>query len=220
MAEKAYKAEAADVEVYSTDPGSTINGVAALRVARPVSQGQGQTNSGPGWASKLELFWAQVDKSGDCWIWTGRVTADGHGVTGRWSRSRTTDVKAHHISWFVAHGSWPPFGMVVRHRCDNARCVRPEHLELGTDADNVADRVARGRSAAGNRNGRARLTEAQVREVAALADAGVTSLAEIGRRFGVDHGTVRAIARRETWRHLWLPVPRLSTTIPTTGSES
>lgn len=66
--------------------------------------------------------------------------------------------------WEKVNGKIPA-GQVLRHKCDNPKCVNLDHVQLGTHADNVADRVARNRSAKGERNGRAKLNEHQVREI-------------------------------------------------------
>jgi hypothetical protein len=89
-------------------------------------------------------FWAKVDKSGDCWEWTGTRTRQGYGGF----RVGDRTVKAHRFAWSViASRGAIPAGLVVMHLCDNPPCVRPEHLRLGTVADNNRDREAkRGRS--------------------------------------------------------------------------
>jgi hypothetical protein len=88
-----------------------------------------------------DRFWANVDRSGDCWRWTGHI-----GRNNRYGMLRVNgrSVKAHRFSWELHFGPVPS-GLVVRHRCDNPVCVRPEHLQLGTQADNVHDAIERGR---------------------------------------------------------------------------
>lgn len=89
--------------------------------------------------------------------------------------------------------------MVVMHLCDNPPCVRPDHLRLGTHADNVADKVSKGRQAKGVDNGRAVLDPDKVRRVRSMATAGMNPHA-IGKVFGVDRKTIVYILAGQTWR--------------------
>ena len=95
-----------------------------------------------------ERFWPKVDTSGDCWLWTAAVGSSGYGQLS--SRLGQAPLRAHRVSWELAFGEIPE-GMSVLHRCDTPRCVRPEHLFLGTKADNAADmsRKRRARNGAG-----------------------------------------------------------------------
>ena len=98
--------------------------------------------------SLADRFWPKVDKSPEsgCWHWTGAMNPSGHGVLGRGGRNHG----AHRVSWQLHHGDIPK-EMHVCHHCDNPRCVNPDHLFLGTAADNVADMVRKGRQAKGPR---------------------------------------------------------------------
>lgn len=84
---------------------------------------------------------------GPCWQWTGGCFVSGYGqikVAGKpW--------KAHRLAWTLTNGEVPD-GLFVLHRCDNPKCVRLDHLFLGTNADNSADMVAKGRQATGERH--------------------------------------------------------------------
>lgn len=97
---------------------------------------------------------------------------------------------AHRIAYELSHGPIPT-GMLVMHRCDNPRCCNPNHLRLGTDNDNMADKAQKGR-------GRGRLTVAQVVEVDKLLRADVPH-AKISRKFGISELSVRNIAWGVTW---------------------
>lgn len=72
-----------------------------------------------------ERFWAKVDKTADCWIWTAGVFSTGYGQIKRDGKTSL----AHRVSWELHHGSPPPEGTVLHHICANKRCVNPEHLE-------------------------------------------------------------------------------------------
>lgn len=94
-----------------------------------------------------ERFWQKVQKEDYCWQWTaGSLPEPGFGygkirVGGRGSKIAV----AHRVSWFLEHGAWPSDEAVVCHRCDNPKCVRPEHLFLGTQKENIRDCIAKGR---------------------------------------------------------------------------
>lgn len=114
-------------------------------------------------------------------------------VGGRKGRQRT-------IGWvrYTAKYGEPAPGLVLRHTCDNPLCCNPDHLIPGTHAENVRDRVERGRSAKGERHGRAKLTTGKVRAIR-VSDETDTALA---RRYGVDRALIAKIRARKIWTHV------------------
>jgi hypothetical protein len=148
----------------------------------------------------VERFWSYVDRgaSDACWPWL-------RGMNGRRSRYGVFYIgnakwKSHRLAYEIANGSITN-GMVVRHRCDRSECCNPRHLELGTNSENVEDRVRRGRSAIGERAGAAVYTEQQVRDLRA-AIANGESMRGAGRRLGINPNSACTIASGRIWTHV------------------
>lgn len=144
-----------------------------------------------------ERFWSKVRKTETCWTWTGITNLYGYGLF----RLNGKRVLAHRFVLTLVNGV-DPTGMVCCHKCDNPACVRPDHLFLGTHADNVADRTAKGRSARGSKSGVARLTEEQIPAIRSLYREQGIRASEIARRFNVSSGTIEAVLRGVTWTHV------------------
>jgi hypothetical protein len=94
-----------------------------------------------------------------------------------------------------------PEGLVIRHKCDNPACINPEHLELGTVADNNHDRVIRGRGLKGEQIHRSILTENKVREIKKMLNLGIPQK-DIAEKFNIKDYVVSQIKNKRTWKHV------------------
>ena len=144
----------------------------------------------------IARFYSKVDvgKRDECWLINGLVSdSNGYGsftINGK-------SVRAHRFSYEVFHGPIPPT-LVVRHRCDIPLCVNPYHLQTGTNADNVMDRVLRGRSAMGERNARSKITS----EIAKKIFDDERSYSVISKIYGIHKSTICQIKLGKTWSHV------------------
>lgn len=155
-------------------------------------------------------FWPHVDKRGpdDCWEWVNgsfyRHPTNGTDTYGCISFNGKRQ-GAHRASWYLHHGEIPE-GMQVLHTCDNTKCVNPKHLFLGTHQDNMNDKAAKGRSGPrpirGERHGRHKLTEGDVREIIRERRARVPRKV-VADKYGVCEGTIAHIDSGKIWR--WIP---------------
>lgn len=92
----------------------------------------------------VDRFWSKVDKTGECWEWRGAIAKSGYGHINRGRRGEGV-IRCHRLSWELANQRSIPDGLYVLHKCDNPKCVRPDHLFLGTPTDNMRDMAAKGR---------------------------------------------------------------------------
>lgn len=182
----------------------------------------------------IERFWSRVDRSGSCWLWTGGLQANGYGQVSLGHRTYA----CHRLAWELANGPIPR-GLCVCHNCDTSypigattsrRCVNPDHLFLGTNAENTADARRKGRLATGDRSGArlhrermprgerhylhqhpelargerspsAVLTENEVMAIRWQYARGAIKAA-LARRYGVSRATIYDIVTYGTWSHL------------------
>lgn len=147
---------------------------------------------------------AEPEPMSGCWLWSG--APGDSSKTGQYGRFRINgpQEKAHRASWLLYRGDIPD-GLHVLHSCDNPACVNPHHLFLGTNLDNVMDRVSKGRSGWESRPGEAhpmsRLTEADVRSIRTRYAAGTRGRA-LAKEYGVNPATVSEIITRRKWKHV------------------
>lgn len=147
-------------------------------------------------------FWAKVEKTEYCWKWTASRRDGRYGNFSIGSKK----LAAHRVSWLLFTGRMPK--KHVLHACDNVVCVRPSHLFLGTQGANIKDCYAKGRrSAVGQNNARAKLTEDNVRfirknyrRVGGPHSNGNGK--ELGKKFGVSTVVINWVVRKKSWKHV------------------
>ncbi len=145
----------------------------------------------------VDRFWAKVNKTESCWLWTASVLGMGYGQITKNGRGEM--IKAHRASYIMAYGAVPK-GKLVCHSCDMPGCVNPQHLFLGSCADNHADRNKKGRQAKGENSGQAKLTEEKVLEIRALVDSYTQE--ELAKMYNTCKATIWNVVMRKTWKHI------------------
>lgn len=145
----------------------------------------------------VERFWSHVLFDDECWLWAGPVANDGYGKM----NAQRKQWRAHRLSWTITRGPLNDTVSVL-HRCDTPLCVRPAHLFLGTNADNVRDMVDKGRQARGERLATAKLTAEMVSELRRLYAAGTYNQHQLAAIYGVTQTAVWFALQRKTWRNV------------------
>lgn len=151
-----------------------------------------------------QRFWSKIDKSPHpqgCWLWTASTHPDGYGQFG-WPEKN--EQRSHRIAWILTKGNIPK-GMKCLHNCPgvhNPTCCNPDHLYLGTQADNVRDAIKQGTHVklCGTQNHNALLNESIVREIRANYKRG--AVAGLAKKFKISIATVRDVAKRRSWKHV------------------
>lgn len=150
-------------------------------------------------AEFVESFWGRTKPGPNgCLLWSGPLNVWGYGKC--WWRGKT--LNAQRVAWAITR-DWILPELLVLHTCDVPACVNPDHLFLGTDADNMADKIRKGRAAEGERSGLAKLTAAQVLEIRGCP---LVSQRAFARKFGVSKPVIAAIRKGKTWRSVTFPI--------------
>lgn len=148
-------------------------------------------------------FWPNVNKDGSipahmphlgkCWEWIGSISVWGYG------QFATKRLKAHRVSWQLTYGEIPN-KLHVLHKCDNPLCVNPDHLFLGTQTDNMNDKVAKDRQLKGEESNLHKLTSQQVNEIRQRYLSGGISQSQLAREYGMTQQGISKIITRITWK--------------------
>lgn len=155
-------------------------------------------------------FWVKVNKTDTCWLWTACLFTCGYGAFGLGGKQ----YPSHRIAYMFTYGEIPD-GLKVCHACDVRNCVRPDHLWLGTQKDNIQDCIAKGRwhnmpgshmKPGVHQRGEdvygAVATPDLVRAIRRRYAEGQTVVTSLAREFGVGRMVVRGIVEGKTWRHV------------------
>ena len=155
-----------------------------------------------GGAVYVERFISRVDSSqGGCHNWLRGCDGQGYGAF----RTPVGLFKAHRLSLAARLGRYPASDEHVLHSCDNPTCCNPEHLRLGTHAENMQDMFARNRrkAARGERASRSKLTEKQVEEIREVYTPNCKTpgrrSSDIAARYGITRQQVNAIGKGRSW---------------------
>ena len=158
-----------------------------------------QGNPGVIRVSLESRFWARVHKTPACWLWTGKQqgricstarAGEPYGLLHMPISNKFC--YAHRVSWELHNGTIPD-GLQVCHHCDNRLCVRPDHLYIGTQGDNLADASRRGRMSK-------KLSTVKAREIKTALANGETAQS-IANRYNVWYNSIWSIKKGLSWRH-------------------
>lgn len=147
---------------------------------------------------EISRFWSHIEKKdGDCWLWKGTIFKNGYGRV----RFGFHTCVAHRVAYQLGKGDIPD-DILVLHKCDVRNCCNPEHLFLGTDADNVHDCQNKNRrfvSPCGEKHPMAKLSKDDVSIIRKLRRSG-EKLASIAKRFSVTPQLICLISNNKIWR--------------------
>jgi HNH endonuclease len=135
-----------------------------------------------------------------CWLWLGSRTKSGYGARFSFGRKAEGGEEPHRLAWRLYVGDIPP-GRHVLHRCDVPPCVNPAHLYLGDHAQNMRDKLVRGRQSRGSLHGAARITESEVVQIRQRVRAGEMQKT-LAAELGISRGSVNRIIKGHSWKHV------------------
>jgi HNH endonuclease len=148
-----------------------------------------------------ERFWHRVMKTENCWTWLGSKDKAGYGKFVYYLCNKKQHIRCHQFSYLITYGTLQG-GQCVRHLCNNRICVRPEHLALGSNQDNMDDKVRSNRQIKGEQHHNAKLDKWKVKEIRELYATGNYSQQKLSDLFNVAQSTIKNVLLRRTWIHV------------------
>ena len=147
----------------------------------------------------MDRLWNRTNRESGCWEWIGCKDGSGYGLISLNGKM----VKTHRLAWELTYGSIPN-GLFVCHHCDNPACINPEHLFLGTNKDNMQDKIKKGRRngggpAKGERNGAAKISCKDAVEIRRLHENGLSGR-KIADKFGISDSQIFRIILNQCWK--------------------
>jgi predicted XRE-type DNA-binding protein len=152
----------------------------------------------------MKRFWSKVDikDKSECWEWGKHINNLGYGkfwFDDKWQQ-------AHRVAFILSGGILTKEKPFVLHKCDNRKCVNPEHLYAGNQTDNMKDRSNKGRWSCGEQHGEnghnVKLTKRDVIEIRMLCETKKTSHQKIADRYGITRSNVGCIYQRKSWTNI------------------
>ena len=144
----------------------------------------------------IRNFWSKINKTDTCWLWQGAISSKGYGRM----RQDGKHISTHRYIFKMAYGEIPD-GLFVLHDCDTPACVRPAHLFLGTQQDNIDDMINKGRKAIGSKVNSSKLKESDIPTIRKRLNNGEIS-SDIAIDYGVTSNAIAQIKTGKTWKHI------------------
>lgn len=159
---------------------------------------EGRGSRGPKPIGFVKRFWEKVDKRSDdeCWNWKGLLNTNGYPTISICNRYWL----AHRMSYLIHYGKISP-DLYIMHKCDNPKCVNPNHLIEGTPKQNTNDAISKHRMLIGEKNGMSKLSESDVIRIRALRNEGST-LSSLAKQYGVYSSCICKVCRKTHWKHI------------------